>query len=85
MSHMLSHRNKVVTELVEHGESKPVHIDEVDMVADSYTKYVKHDKWVRHMHYIPNLPGDPPDCHGEGWIKVPPIKQKTRKKVNYKM
>ena len=59
-----------MTETVEHGEIKPVHIDEIDMVADSFTKYIKHDKWVRHMHYVLNLPGDPPDCHELDWVKV---------------
>ena len=34
---------KVVTETVEHGEIKLVHIGEADMVADSFTKYIKHD------------------------------------------
>ena len=66
----LQRRAKVVTETVEHGEIKPVHIDEIDMVADSFTKYIKHDKWVRHMHYVLNLPGDPPDCHELDWVKV---------------
>ena len=66
----LQRRAKVVTETVEHGEIEPVHIDEADMVADSFTKYIKHDKWVRHMHYVLNLPGDPPDCHKEDWVKV---------------
>ena len=37
-----------------------IHIGEADMVADSNTKYVKLDVWLRHMHYILNLPGDPP-------------------------
>ena len=48
----------------------PVHIDESDMVADSFTKYIKHDKWVRHIHYVLNLPGDPPGSHGNDWVKV---------------
>ena len=39
-----------------------MHIDEYDMVADSFTKYIKSSVWSRHMHYILNLPGDPPDC-----------------------
>ena len=40
------------------------------MVADSFTKYIAHDKWVRHMHYILNLPGDPLNCHDDNWVKV---------------
>ena len=55
----------VVTEAVEHGEIKPVHINEKDMVADSCTKYIKRDTWARHMHYVLNLPGDPPNCNGD--------------------
>ena len=35
-----------------------MHIKESDMVADSCTKYIKRDTWVRHMHYVLNLPGD---------------------------
>ena len=56
-------RRVVLTETVAHGESDPEHISEADMVADSNTKYIKHETWARHMHYILNLPGDPPDCH----------------------
>ena len=56
----LTRRNKVITEAVEYGEMRPIHLCEADMVADSNTKYVKHITWSRHMHYILNLPGDPP-------------------------
>ena len=76
----LTRRNKVITEAVEHGECEPVHIDEYDMVADSNTKYIRADKWARHMHYILNLPGDPADCHNESWIKVKPTKSKPKPK-----
>ena len=38
------------------------------MVVDSNTKYIRPDKWTRHMHYVLDLPGDPNDCHGEGWV-----------------
>ena len=31
--------------------------------------------------YILNLPGDPPDCHEAGWIKVAPSKNKTKTKA----
>ena len=40
------------------------------MVADSFTKHIKHEKWLRHMHYILNLAGDPPDSHEETWVQV---------------
>ena len=76
----LTRRNKVITEAVEHGECKPIHIDEVDMVADSNTKYIRPDKWARHMHYILNEPGDPVDSHGPGWIKVKPTKSRPKPK-----
>ena len=56
----LARRNKVITESVQYGEARPVHISEADMVADSNTKYIKHAVWARHMHYVLNLPGDPP-------------------------
>ncbi len=46
-------------------EIVPVHIKEYDMVADSCTKYIKRDTWARHMHYVLNLPGDPPNCNGD--------------------
>ena len=62
----LTRRNKVITETVEHGEVRPVHIDESDMIADSFTKYVKFSVWSRHMHYLQNFPGDPPDCYPPG-------------------
>ena len=76
----LTRRNKVITETVELGECKPIHIDEVDMVADSNTKYIRPDKWARHMHYILNMPGDPDECHGEGWVKVKPQKSRPKPK-----
>ena len=80
----LARRNKVITECVEHGECEPIHIGEADMVADSFTKYVKRETWARHMHYVLNLPGDPPDCHPEGWVRVPSVKNKSKPKVAYK-
>ena len=75
----LQRRAKVVTETVEHREVDPVHIDEFDMVADSNTKYIKHDKWLRHMHYVLNLAGDPPDCHADDWVKVTKKAAKNKK------
>ena len=74
----LARRSKVITETVEHNEISPKHIGERDMVADSCTKYVKHEVWARHMHYILNLPGDPPDCHDVGWVRVPATKNKPK-------
>ena len=76
----LTRRNKVITEAVEFGECEPIHIDECDMVADSNTKYIKPDKWARHMHYVLNVPGDPVDSHDEGWIKVKPSKSRPKPK-----
>ena len=71
----LGRRIKVITETVEHGEIAPEHMPESDMAADSCTKYIKHNVWARHMHYVLNLPGDPPECHdlinGE-WTKIGP-------------
>ena len=81
----LQRRAKVITETVEHGEIKPVHIDEHDMVADSFTKYVKRETWARHMHYILNLPGDPPDCHDADWVRVPTVKSKPKSKAKPKV
>jgi hypothetical protein len=78
----LARRTKVITETVEHGEVAPVHIGERDMVADSCTKYIKHEVWLRHMHYILNLPGNPPDCHEVGWVRVPASKNKASSKAN---
>ena len=69
----LGRRIEVITETVQHGEIEPEHIAESDMVADSCTKYVKNGVWARHMHYVLNLPGDPPECHdlvGGEWTKV---------------
>ena len=81
----LTRRNKVLTESVEHGEAEPIHIGEADMVADSFTKYVKRETWARHMHYILNLPGDPPDCHGPDWVRVPTVKSKPKSKSKPKV
>ena len=44
-------------------EIEPIHIEESDMVADPFTKYLSYAVWWRHMHYVLNLPGDPPECH----------------------
>ena len=79
----LARRNKVLTECVEHGEVEPIHIGEADMVADSFTKYVKRETWTRHMHYILNLPGD--DCHGADWVRVPTVKSKPKNKTKPKV
>ena len=32
------------------------------------------------MHYVLNVPGDPVDSHGEGWIKVKPSKSRPKPK-----
>ena len=79
----LARRNKVLTECVEHDEVEPIHIGEADMIADSFTKYVKRDTWARHMHYVLNLPGDPPDCHDADWVRVPTVKSKPKKSKKF--
>ena len=76
----LARRTKVVTETVQMGEVEPIHIGEADMCADSFTKYVKLATYLRHMHYILNMPGDPPDCHEAGWVRVPLAKSKAKAK-----
>ena len=45
------------------GEIEPIHIEESDMLADPFTKYLVYAVWWRHMHYLLNLPGDPPNAH----------------------
>ena len=49
-SEWLERRRIVLTQTVAHGKIDPVHIGEADMVADSNTKYIKHETWARHMH-----------------------------------
>ena len=71
----LGRRIKMITETLQHGEIAPEHISESDMIADSCTKYVKHNVWARHMHYILNLPGDPPDCHIKSYAEM--VQSKT--------
>ena len=80
----LARRIKVITETVEQGEIAPVHIGERDMAADSCTKYVKYEVWARHMHYILNFPGDAPDSHEVGWVRVPYSKNKNNAKGGHK-
>ena len=74
----LGRRIKVITETVQQGEIAPEHISESDMVADSCTKYVKSSVWSRHMHYILNLPGDPPDCHVKSYAEMVQAKAKPK-------
>ena len=59
----LMRRAVVLQEGVALDEIMPFHIPERDMVADSFTKYIRHEPWARHMHYLMNWPGDPPDAH----------------------
>ena len=40
----------------------------------------RYDTWARHMHYILNLPGDPPDCHVIGWAITKATKNKNKNK-----
>ena len=80
----LSRRNKVVTEAAMHKKSQSININEFDMIADSCTKYDKHGTWVRHMHYILNLPGDPPDCYPAGHVKEAIVKARGKKTMKKK-
>ena len=45
------------------GEIEPIHIEESDMIADPFTKYLPYAPWARHRHYYLNLHGDPPNAH----------------------
>ena len=45
------------------AEIEPIHIEESDMVADPFTKYLAYAVWWRHMHYVLNLPGPVPNAH----------------------
>ena len=74
-------RTAMIQEAVKMKEIKPIHISEYDMVADSCTKYIKHSVWARHMHYVLNLSGDPPDAHEVGWILVPASRKKGPKNI----
>ena len=56
----LQRRADVLQEAVEYHEIRPIHISEADMVADHFTKYLPTSVYVRHKHYLLNLPGDPP-------------------------
>ena len=48
---------------VEHDEIYPLYISERDMVADPFTKYLKLQVWARHMWYVLNMKGDPPNAY----------------------
>ena len=56
----LLRRIAVLEDGVSHGEIEPIHISEVDMVADPFTKYLVYNKWHRLMHYALNRPGPLP-------------------------
>ena len=56
-------RTLVVSEACEHDEILPLKVGEADMLADPLSKYLTFPVWKRHMHYLLNLPGDPPDSH----------------------
>ena len=45
------------------NEIEPIHVEESDMIADPFTKYLPYAPWARHRHYYLNLPGDPPNSH----------------------
>ena len=54
----LIRRVAVITECVNMGEVKPIHINDPLMVADAFTKYLTFPVWVRHMRYMLNLAPD---------------------------
>ena len=52
----LIRRVKVLLESVEYGEIVVLHIGDAYMVADVFTKYLKFEKWHRHVLYLNNAP-----------------------------
>ena len=52
----LIRRVKVLLEAVEHNEIRPIHVSEKDMMADIFTKYLKHNVWFRHVMNLHNVP-----------------------------
>ena len=61
----LLRRVVVLTDNVQHGEIMPVHINDPDMIADPFTKYLTINVWKRHMLYVLNNQG-----YIEGWARV---------------
>ena len=56
----LIRRAAVLEDCVVHGIIEVHHISERDMAADPFTKYLPHNVWSRHMHYVLNLAGPLP-------------------------
>ena len=56
----LIRRVAVLEEGVSHGIIQPLHINEYDMVADPYTKYLAVHVYARLTHYVNNFRGPLP-------------------------
>ena len=56
----LIRRAAVLEDCVVHKLIEVMHIPERDMAADPFTKYLPYGVWVRHMHYVLNMPGPLP-------------------------
>ena len=52
----LIRRVKVLLEAVEYGDIIVIHIGDAYMVADVFTKYLKYERWHRHVVYLNNAP-----------------------------
>ena len=57
----LIRRVKVLLEAVEYGDIIVLHIGDAYMVADVFTKYLKYERWRRHVLYLNNAPIKGPD------------------------
>ena len=66
-----------LTEGVEYDEIVPLHISEADMVADPCTKYLTYAVWIRHVHYMCNMSGDPPNVRSHEDNKTKNIYKKA--------
>ena len=61
----LLRRVAVLTDSVNHGEIIPIHINDPQMIADPFTKYLVVAVWSRHMLYVLNNKG-----YIEKWSRV---------------
>ena len=53
----LLRRVAVLTDNVNHGEITPIHINDPEMIADPFTKYIVVAVWSKHMLYVLNNKG----------------------------
>ena len=58
----LLRRAIVMQETVELKDWYPIKTSDRNNLADLFTKYITYQVWARHVHYMLNLPGDPPDA-----------------------